>query len=199
MKSKTFWHIAVAVALQVTVLMAVITHVMPYLSSIQITRSNATLVASGIPLLSIAGRLGFGWLGDTFDKRRVAAAAFVLMSFGLLSFAYADDTRVWLLVPFLILFGPGYGGIISMRAALLREYFGRGEFGAIHGLVVAIMMPGSIAGAPLAGWVFDSWGSYHPIWLVFAGFMVTGMSLMLTMRSHRGDHTDKDQAPKDWN
>lgn len=68
MKSKTFWHIAVAVALQVTVLMAVITHVMPYLSSIQITRSNATLVASGIPLLSIAGVSGSAGSGTPLTK-----------------------------------------------------------------------------------------------------------------------------------
>jgi MFS family permease len=28
---------------------------------------------------------------------------------------------------------------------------------------------GTIAGPPLAGWVFDNWGSYQPIWLVSAG------------------------------
>ncbi|GAI13917.1 unnamed protein product, partial [marine sediment metagenome] len=68
--------------------MAVITHVMPYLGSLNIPRSRAALVATSIPLLSIIGRLGFGWLGDIFDKRYVMAGAYSLVGIGILAFSY---------------------------------------------------------------------------------------------------------------
>jgi MFS family permease len=85
-----------------------------------------------------------------------------------------------LLVPFLILFGIGYGGNNTLRGSAIREFFGRGNFGAIHGLVIGIMMVGSVAGPPLAGWVFDKWHSYQPIWFVFTGLAVAAILLAVT-------------------
>ena len=179
-KSRTFWHITLALLCQMLILSAVVTHVMPYLSSIGFTRAIAGLVAAGIPLASIAGRLGLGWLGDRLDKRRVIAAALVMMCGGLLCFGFISSGATWLLVPFLILFGIGYGGANTLRASVISEFFGRRNFGAIHGIVIGIMMLGSIAGPPLAGWVFDNWGSYQPIWFVFAGLAVVALLTVAT-------------------
>jgi len=179
-KSRTFWHIALALMCQFIILSAVITHVMPYLSSIGFTRAISGLMAAGIPLASIGGRLGLGWLGDKVDKRRVAAGAFALMCGGLLCFGFISAGDTWLLVTFLILFGIGYGGNNTLRASLIREFFGRKNFGAIHGLMIGVMALGSIAGPPLAGYVFDNWGSYQPIWFVFAGLAIAALLSVIT-------------------
>ncbi len=177
--SRTFWHIALATMFHGVVISAVITHVMPYLSSVGISRSTSGLVAGAIPLISITGRLGFGWLGDRVDKRHLTAGGFALMSLGLLFFAYAAE-EMWLLLPFLILFSVGFGGNVTMRAALLRQYFGRSKFGTIFGVLMGMVMLGNIIGAPLAGWVFDNWGSYQGIWFVFAGLDVVAMIILVT-------------------
>ena len=67
-----------------------------------------------------------------------------------------------------------------MRATLLREYFGRTKFGTIFGFAMGVMMLGQVVGAPLAGWVFDNWGSYQGIWLAFAGLAVIALALVAT-------------------
>jgi len=180
LKSSTFWHIALALLCQILILSAVITHVMPYLSSIGITRAQSSLITSAIPLVSIGGRLGLGWLGDKVDKRRVMASAFAMIAVGLLCFAFASFEAIWLFVPFLILFSIGYGGNNTLRASVIREFFGRSNFGTIHGLVIGIMMVGSIAGPPLAGYVFDNWGSYQPIWFVFVGLAIAALFAVAT-------------------
>ncbi len=180
LKSRTFWHITLALMCQFIILSAVITHVMPYLSSIGVTRAISGLMAAGIPLASIGGRLGLGWLGDKVDKRRVAAGAFAMMSLGLLCFGFISAGDIRLLVPFLILFGIGYGGNNTLRASLIREFFGRSKFGTIHGFTIGIMALGTIAGPPLAGYVFDNWGSYQSIWLVFAGLAVAALLAVAT-------------------
>jgi len=179
-KSRTFWHIALALMCQFIILSAVVTHVMPYLSSIGITRAKSSLIAMAIPLTSIGGRLGLGWLGDRLDKRRVIAGALALMCGGLLCFGFVSSEAIWLFVPFLILFGIGYGGANTLRASVISEFFGRKNFGAIHGLMIGMMALGSIAGPPLAGWVFDNWGSYQPIWFVFAGLAVVALLTVAT-------------------
>jgi len=180
LKSSTFWHISLAFMCHFMVVSAVVTHVMPYFSSIGITRITSGFIASAIPLLSIAGRLGFGWLGDRFNSKLTAVIAFALMTLGLISFEYTSSGQIWLLVTFLLLFTAGYGGLNSMRSILLSEYFGRSNFGAIYGCIVGVAMIGNIAGAPLAGWVFDNWGSYQYTWLAFAGLTAVAVIVVAT-------------------
>ena len=180
LKSSTFWHIAAAFTCHTMMVSAIITLVMPYLNSIRVAKSMSTLVATAIPLMSVGGRLGFGWLGDKFDRRRVAAIAFTLMGLGLVCFGCAPTVGIWLLVPFLILFGIGYGGSNALRPSMVRELFGRTSFGAIFGLMVGMNMVGGIIGPPLAGWALDNWGSYQNIWFVFAGIAIVAIISVLT-------------------
>ena len=183
LKSSAFWHIALGFMCHILVVNAVITHAMPYLSSIGITRSLASLMAGAIPLTSIEGRLSFGWLGDKFDKRRIAAMGFVLTSLGLLSLGYATTGGTWMLVPSLVLLGIGYGGPIPMMPALLREYFGRVRLATVLGVVMGVAALGGVIGPPLAGLAFDRLGSYQVAWFGLAGLVVAGMVSLITTPS----------------
>ena len=181
LKSRTFWHIALAFTFHTMLISATATHIMPYLSSIGVTRARSGLVATAMPLISISGRIGLGWLGDKLNRRQITMGAFAMMSLGMFCFGYASNAGIWLLAPFLLLFGIGYGGTNVLRAALAREYFGRTNFGTIFGLIVGISMLGSIVGPPLAGWVYDNWGSYQGIWFVFAGLAVAALISISTI------------------
>jgi len=183
LQSSTFWHIALAFMCHILTMGAVVTHVMPYLSSLGFTRSFSSLVAIAIPLASIVGRLTFGWLGDRFDKRRVTTLGFVLTSLGLLSFGYVGTASTWILVPSLVLVGLGWGGPVPMMPALVREYFGRVRLATVLGLVMGIAALGSMAGPPLAGLAFDIFGSYQVAWFGLAGLVIAGMISVITTPS----------------
>lgn len=180
LKSRVFWHISLALTCQFITISTVVIHVMPYLISTGIATSTASLVAMAVPVMTVSGRLGLGWLGDKFDKKRLTIACFATMVLGLLSFSYASDEAMWLLLPFIIFFGIGWGGNVTMRAAMLREYFGRDNFGAIHGFIIGMMTGGGIVGPLFAGWVFDNWGSYHATWLIFTCLVFVAMIVMAT-------------------
>ncbi len=180
LKSRAFWHIGLAMALLFLPLSAVVVHVMPYLSSVGITRATSTMVATAIPLVSIIGRLSSGWLGDKFNKTRIAAGFIVLVSLGLLFFSYVLDERMWPLIPFIILFGIGWGSNLPMRAALMREYFGRTNLGTLFGFMMGLVAIGGVMGPIIAGWVFDNWGSYHAVWLLFAFIVLLSSIIMAT-------------------
>jgi sugar phosphate permease len=94
-KSRAFWHIAASLALNSLVISAIITHIMPYLSSIGIARSDSGLVAMAIPLISIPGRIGSGWLGDRFNIVKIAAILMVLLGIGVLLFSYTHIIGIW--------------------------------------------------------------------------------------------------------
>ena len=180
LKSSIFWRISLTYMCHMIFVSSIITHVMPYLSSIGVVRSQASLVAMAIPIISVSGRLSFGWLADKFTRRKVAATAYIMMTLGLLCFGSLASAGLWLIVPFLLLFGIGYGGSNALRPSMVTEYFGRNNFGSIFGLMVGINALGGILGPPVAGWVFDTWGSYQGIWFVYA---VVGIAAVLSIAS----------------
>jgi MFS family permease len=177
-RSATFWRIAMTFMVHLILISSVVTHIMPYLSSIGVDRIRAGFVAMILPIMSVGGRLGFGWLGDKFDRRRVVAIAFGLVTIGLFCFGYAPSAGLWLLMPFLLLFGVGYGASTGIRPSLVAEYFGRAKFGSIFGFIVGINALGGIIGPFVAGWVFDTWGSYQGAWLASAGLAVVAILLI---------------------
>ena len=183
LKSKDFWTIGLAEAIRGMIAMAVITHVMPYLSSIGLSRTNAAFVATAIPFFSVIGRLGFGWLSDILDKRYVLSGLYCLFGMGTLAFSYLHVR--WLIFPFLLLFSPAFGGAVALRGAIIREYFGRASFGRLFGMVMGMVAIGGVIGPTVAGWSFDKWGSYQPVWLSFAGTCVVAMVLILGLKAPR--------------
>jgi len=129
-------------------------------------------------LVSIVGRLGFGWLGDLFDKRIVWATTFFLMSLGLFAFCYAQF--FWVLVLFIVLFAPSFGGGMVVRVAMLHEYFGMASFGKLLGVVLGFGSIGGVIGPTLAGWVFDTMGSYSMAWYGLS--VISALTIILIMR-----------------
>jgi sugar phosphate permease len=181
LKMRAFWHIGIAFMLQTAGGSAVLLHTMPYLSSLGIERSTASMVVMYIAIVSIPSRLVFGWLSDIFRKSYVIAASMVLTSIGLFLFSIIDGSSLGLIVGFVIVYGTVVGAYISLRPPIHREYFGIRKFGSILGLGSIFITIGAITTPPLAGWVFDTRGVYHPIWLIFSGVYLIGAILMLTI------------------
>jgi len=180
LKMRSFLYLNITEFIRFMALMAVFTHVMPYLASVGMPRPTAGLVAGGLPLIGIIGRFGLGWLGDVFDKRHVFAVATALISLGLLAFSCVQVR--WAIIPFLLFLPLGHGGSMVARGSIVREYFGRDSFGKTMGIIFGFASVGGIIGPTLAGWVFDAVGSYQPIWLVFCGLTALATVLVLKIK-----------------
>jgi len=177
-KKRSFLYLNIAETVRMMTVTAVVTHLMPYLSSIGIPRAASGAVAAALPLVSIVGRFGFGWWGDRFDKRIVLATTFFLMSAGVFAFCYVQS--FWVLLLFILLFAPGFGGSMVLRGAILQEYYGMASFGKMLGIVLGSASIGGIIGPTLAGWAFDTLGSYTSVWYGLCG--ISGVAIFLIMK-----------------
>jgi MFS family permease len=153
---------------------------MPALINAQISREVAGTIAASMVISSVVGRLGFGWLGDRLDKRYLLATALLLQVLGLIIFAYTRTVAH--AIAFLILYGPGFGGVITLRLTIQGEYFGRKSFGAIQGVMQGIFMAGNILSPVFAGWIYDVHASYQPAWLILAILTFFSTLLILMLR-----------------
>jgi MFS family permease len=78
------------------------------------------------------------------------------------------------------MFSNGFGGITALRGALLREYYGRHNFGKLMGIMLGFGACGGIVGPTAAGWVFDRMQSYYSVWLAFSALI--GLAIILILR-----------------
>lgn len=179
LRTRVFWLLSVIFLFQHVGTSAVMVHIIPYLESVKVSTTIAAIAVTGVTLSSLIGRLSFGLLGDFTNKRYLIAIALTFQAIGLFILSFINMDRVWLLVPFLLTYSPGYGGPIPLRPALQADYFGVRSFGTILGLMAAVSMIGGLASPIVAGWLFDVTGSYRLAWQLFALVTLPAIPLML--------------------
>jgi MFS transporter, OFA family, oxalate/formate antiporter len=179
-RTRAYWGIAVAITISGGSVHAVAVHVMPHLISVDFTRENASLAAALIVFVSIVGRFGMGWFSNRADSRKLLVLAFVLQALGLMFLAGAKN--IWWVIAFIATFGPGYGGVFTLRLTLQAQYFGRQAFGTIQGSFMAVMMFGTISSPLLAGMCYDYFGSYRLAWFVIAAFNFAVIPLIVKIK-----------------
>src|SRR5574341_1724989 len=159
LRTSTFWKMSLAAGLTNLGVIAIVVHQIPFFtSSVGLSEGLAAASVTAMTLLSLLGRLGFGWLADQVDKRFVMAGAFALSGVSLLLFATMYEG--WQMAYVLPVFATGFGGGIPVRPAFQAEYFGLRAFGAIQGLAFTIATLGGLLGPVFAGWVYDETESY---------------------------------------
>ena len=119
-----------------------------------------------------------GFLGDRLPKRPLIAVAIAIQGAGMLIAATIQTIEGAYL--FAVLYGIGLGARVPLLTAIRGDYFGRRNFATIMG-VSQVPMNLFMVGAPiLAGYFFDTLGSYTIPFLGLAilNFLGAGMILL---------------------
>ncbi len=184
LSSVSFWLLGIATAIQFSVASTVNIHIIPYLSA-YLSDASAGFVAMLLTITSVSGRFVFGWLADRFDKRLLLGANFLLqtLSIGCICLPHGPAQ----LIAFVILFGPSWGGINTVRSVIVRDYFGRSSYATIYGIQVALVNVGSIAGPVYAGLIFDATRSYQLTWITYLACLLVATPMIFLAK--------KKQAP----
>ncbi len=178
-KGKDFWLFSMALFFGGVAGPAVTAHQIPYLVSVGISRQTAGFLTIVLSLSNILGRLGFGWLGDIFEKRYCFAIAALIKGVGVLGFALSRTE--WQFIPSLIALGIGFGGLIPLRPALQVELYSMKSFATVQGLLMVSLTVGSMISPVFAGWMFDFVTSYRPAFVVLAVSTFIAVPLILTV------------------
>ncbi len=172
MATPAFWLLALGSAARGGAMTAIILHEVAYLTDIGIAPQAAATALGLMVLLSIPGRLTFGWFGDRLNKKYVYMASFLISSLGV--FILAHIRNMEMLYLFLVVYGFGYGGGIPLLYAIKAEYFGRKAFATISGFTMFFLMGPTMAGPIFAGWVYDVTGSYYTAFMTFGVLYLLG-------------------------
>jgi len=167
LKSSVFWVLALAFFFFGIAHSTVTVHTVPALTDAGIPETTAAFSFGLLTLVSVIGRLSFGYLGDYVSKRYLFMIAYTLTGLGLL--VLMDARTMPMVYLFIFLFGVGFGGTVPLMPAIRAEYFGLSALGKIQGFMNPVLMFASALGPIFAGLVFDTTGSYR------ISFLVTGL------------------------
>ena len=164
-----------------------IAHLVAHASDLGHTTARAAEMLAVALLVSTVVRLVVGTLVvDRFGGLVALMVFSALQTAALLLYAAADGLLALYAVS--VLFGIGYGGVNICYPVLVREHLPRAEAGRRLGVILLFGTLGMALGGWLAGYIFDSTGSYTPAFLAGAAFNVTNVIIVagLIIRTRAG-------------
>jgi MFS family permease len=144
------------------------------------TPAFAAWMLSLVALVATIAKGVAGRLCERYAPSRVFAAGLALQCFGDVALSYGG-TPLGAYV-FAGLFGVGWGWSYLAGCVLPLQYFGR-EVGSRVLSVVWLLSTVAAAGPLLAGMIADRYGTFSPIFAVFAGLLLVLALAVLKMRA----------------
>jgi MFS family permease len=143
-------------------------HMVSYAIGCGIPAMAAVSIYSLEGLSGLGGRLLLGVLADRFGPKRVLVAGLLVQAFAIGTYLFVN--RLGEFYALSLVFGTAYGGVMPLYAVLAREYFSARIMGTVLGASTMVASMGMAFGPWAGGFIFDSFNSYH--WLYIGSFAV---------------------------
>lgn len=179
MRSRALWSIAISTLLIMGLTIGFSIHQVPILMGAGVSRSNAALLVSTVGLAGIAGKVLTGLMLDRFHANWVGGLTLAVTA---VSFAVLVEEGLTSGIIFFAMLVNGYtqGAKVQISSYLTARYAGMRAFGAVFGIMSAMMTLGSSIGPLLAGYAYDTTGSYSPFLVGGAiGCVIAGGLLLI--------------------
>ena len=179
LRTKAFWSFLFMGLTQGIFVSTIVVHLAPYIIDLGFSRMFAATMVGSIGVLGSIGTIIFGSLSDRVGRESVNFMASASSSLGVLLLIFIDDSSLkWLLYVFVISYGLGNGGLISIMAAANGDIFSGNALGRIISTQAVSFGLGSALGAYLGGYFFDQRGSYTiPFILVLLCIITSAFAL----------------------
>lgn len=124
------------------------------------------------------GRLLFGVLADRIGVKRVIVGGLLLQAAGIYTYIYVGElTQFYMLA---MVLGLAYGGVMPLYAVLARDYFSPRVMGTVLGGITMTSSIGMAFGPVGGGWLFDTFGDYHWLYVSSAAIGLAAALVALT-------------------
>jgi MFS family permease len=152
-------------------------HTVSYAIICGATLAGATGIYAIEGVAGLFGRLIFGVLADRIGVRKVIVAGLALQAVGIYCYIYLTEiTHFYMLAAVL---GLAYGGVMPLYSVLAREYFPPRLLGTVLGAATMTSSIGMAFGPLGGGWLHDTYGTYHWLYIASAGVGIAAAAMAL--------------------
>ena len=180
LKTPTLWLLLISMFVLGLVSTGVALHTVPYLVERGISSTAAVGAVSISFVASAVGNLVWGYMAEKLSVRYLLFAAYLIRAASVGLLLVTDSLSEAYL--FAILHGFTEGGLRTLTAIILAEYYGRRHLGSIYGLSRSVQVAGFALGPLVSGAAFDftltyvgAFASFLTYVGAFASFLVLGI------------------------
>ncbi len=179
-RTATFWMLNLIFGLTWLVVFMPMVHIVPFAVDMGISPFRAAMTISVIGFAGFGGRLLIGTLSDRFGRVAALGACLLLqaLSFG----GFTISSGLVALYMAAAVFGFSYGGVTALFPALVGDFFGRTQVGAIVGLIFAIAGAPAAFGPLIAGYIYNEAHSYTAAFDLSAGLNLIALLLLFLLK-----------------
>ncbi len=196
LKIPVFWLMFVMFSMMSTGGLMVITQFKSFAGAFGIDGKTMVVIA-GISMAAIPAALTFdrvtngltrpffGWVSDRIGRENTMGIAFILEGVAIsLLLAFRSDPFLLVVLSGLVFFG--WGEIFSLFPSTLTDTFGAGNATTNYGFLYMAQGVGSILGAPVAAMIFESTGSWLPVFYTIISLdILTGLLALFVLKGMR--------------
>jgi len=180
LRTPALWLVVTFAAAHVFTLNFLTLHQVVYLRDMGFSPMIAATTLGLLAGMSIIGQLGCGALGIRFEGRYLAATCLAGFAIGMT--VLMNARALPLIYLHTILSGISYGGLLVIMPVLLGAYFGRASYAQIVGWTTPVTTLFSAGSPLLAGFIYDTTGSYTPAFVAAIALLGVGLVCALLAR-----------------
>lgn len=162
-------------------LVGIMGHLFTHATEQGLPRHVVSWAYAAIGVASLAGKVGAGMLSDRIGRRIVFFLAFALKGTAFLFLI--PPANAYYLFLFAVMLGLSYGGWTPLFPAVLSDFFGLSSMGRIFSVLTLNFLFGGVLGPILAGWVFDTLGTYMAAFVIFSGICYAAAILSCMLKA----------------
>jgi MFS family permease len=175
-----FWLLFIARTLASMGNQVIVTHQVAHAVDVGYSTVFAASIFGLMGVISIGGRILFGYLADIMNRQMVFTWVQVISAVGIFALLMLHDTtRPWLLYTYAVCYGLGQGSRALVLSAISADIFHGKHFGAIFGYFTFSIGLGGAIGAWLGGFLFDLNHSYKIAFWVSLACLIISVFIVL--------------------
>jgi MFS family permease len=136
----------------------------------------------------------FGVLADRLGVRRVLVGGLLLQAAGIYSYIYVTQLNEFYMLA--VVLGMAYGGVMPLYAVLARDYFGARVMGTVLGAATMTSSIGMAFGPVGGGWLYDTYGTYHWLYIASAAVGVAAAAMALAFPPPKKERDEGQGEPQ---
>ncbi|MBN1566556.1 MAG: MFS transporter [Acidobacteria bacterium] len=173
MRTKSFWLLIAYFCLNMLAMGALMTHQVAYLMDIGVKATLAGFALSVMSAMMTLSQFSVGYFGKKFSMHSIAIGGECFKVLGL-AILLLTSSLPFVFV-YMVVLGMGFGAAMAATFNIFPNYFGISSYPKIMGTARLFWAFVGGAGAPLAGYVRDTVGSYLPAFRVAILVVILGL------------------------
>jgi MFS family permease len=163
-----FWLLMTCICLRLMVTVALNTHFVPLLVWKGMSEATSAYLLGLFALLSVPLSIGLGWIGDRWNKARLSSICILPIILAMLGMLFLQGEAILYFFPVAFAF---VMGTTPLNWALIGDFFGRGSYATLRGIMGVGYGTATFLSPIYAGWIFDLTESYNIVLLTFSIIM----------------------------